>query len=96
MATISPVSTTFASKTTPKDPFPIIRSAEYDIFCSPSAPLPPLGSLAPIVAEGRDSAPAGASVSLLLLLLLLVLVDACCMAADSDIANLVVQLLSAV
>ena len=34
MATTSPVSTTFASKTTPNDPFPIMRSAEYDMFCS--------------------------------------------------------------
>ena len=34
MATISPVSTTLASKTTPKDPFPMIRSAAYEIFCS--------------------------------------------------------------
>lgn len=34
MATISPVSTTAAWNTTPKDPFPIMRSAEYDIVCS--------------------------------------------------------------
>ena len=34
MATTSPVSTTFASNTTPNDPFPMMRSAEYDMFCS--------------------------------------------------------------
>lgn len=33
IATTSPVSTTLASKTTPKDPLPIILSAEYDMFC---------------------------------------------------------------
>jgi hypothetical protein len=39
MATTSFVSTTLASKTTPKLPLPIIRSAEYEMFCSlPSAP----------------------------------------------------------
>ena len=34
MATISPVSTTAAWNTTPKDPFPMIRSAEYEIVWS--------------------------------------------------------------
>lgn len=34
MATTSPVPTTFASKTTPKLPFPMIRSAEYEMLLS--------------------------------------------------------------
>lgn len=37
MATISPVSTTAAWKTTPNDPLPMMRSAEYEICCSPLA-----------------------------------------------------------
>jgi hypothetical protein len=37
MATTSPVSTTFASKTTPNDPLPIILSAEYEMFCGSRA-----------------------------------------------------------
>jgi hypothetical protein len=36
MATTSSVSTTLASKTTPNDPLPIMRSALYEIFCSPA------------------------------------------------------------
>ncbi len=32
MATMSPVSTTLASKTTPNEPFPMIRSALYEIL----------------------------------------------------------------
>ena len=43
MATISPVSTTAAWKTTPKEPLPMIRSAEYDMVCSPVPPdVPPV------------------------------------------------------
>ena len=65
MATISPVSTTAAWKTTPNDPLPMMRSAEYDMVCSPVLPdVPPVPTddeAAPDVVEA-----AGAEVELLL------------------------------
>lgn len=96
MATISPVSTTFASKTTPKDPFPMIRSAEYEIFCSvivlllpsPDPPVALLGSepIGPAAAGGAIDAAAAAAVEEVPSLLLVV--GCCIAAAESDVTLL--------